>query len=68
MAQHDRNMAVPKNEEIVSLACVECLTHLLDRGTRVLRKAFLKLSGHKLSDFFVHQVRSALESLFLQIF
>ena len=68
MAQHDWHMAVPQHEEVIALASIESLAHLLDRLARVLVEASLELAIHSRSDLLVEQVRSALESLLLQIF
>jgi len=66
LSEHDGDMTVPKSEEVVSLATIESLAHLLDGCLGVLGETPLKLPLHVLIDFLVEHVGRFFVALFLE--
>ena len=49
-------MAVPQHEEVISLAAVESLAHLLDTALRVHAEASLQLTIHVLGQLLIQKI------------
>ena len=68
LPQHNGKMAVPESEEVVTLSCIEGLSHLLNATLRVLTEASLQLTAHMLANILVELVGSPLVALLVQVF
>ena len=67
LSEHDGNMALPQGEEVLALACIEGLTHLLNARSAILVETTLELAVHVEIYLFVELVRRISVALLVQI-